>query len=295
VALYDAVPDYYFATPTTTRYVVCESLGCRTVAQDPVPDPETVASFYAGYYTHRAPSIGDRIRRELRTRRLARRLRGAVAGPAPQRELDDADELLDIGGVIPDRSWSTLEVGCGRGERVLTMARLGFGDVRGVDNDPEAVAAACAIGARVTVGTAERLAFPDASFDFVLLNHVIEHSARPRAALAEIARVLRPGGWVALVTPSAVSRMHERHGMYWRALEAPRHVFVYTAPSLARIVASAGLEVARVGTSTRITEWIDRVSAEQRRGGPVGPFFAFAETMSRGEEALVIARKPSTG
>jgi SAM-dependent methyltransferase len=136
------------------------------------------------------------------------------------------------------------------------------------------------------------LPFADASFDFVFLNHVIEHSARPRAALAEIARVLRPGGHVSLVTPNAVSRMHERHGMYWRALEAPRHVFLYTAPSLARLVAAAELEIVRRGTSARTAWWIDEVSSEQRQGAEVPPFFAVDSTMTRGEEAYVIAKRP---
>ncbi|HEX2854926.1 MAG TPA: methyltransferase domain-containing protein [Opitutaceae bacterium] len=49
----------------------------------------------------------------------------------------------------------------------------------------------------------DMLAMPyaDASFDFVIANHVLEHVADDGAALREIRRILRPGGWAVLQTP----------------------------------------------------------------------------------------------
>ena len=47
-------------------------------------------------------------------------------------------------------------------------------------------------------GDAEALAFPDASFDAVVANFLLLHLGRPERALAEFARVLAPGGGVAL-------------------------------------------------------------------------------------------------
>lgn len=47
----------------------------------------------------------------------------------------------------------------------------------------------------------ERLSFPDASFDLVLSNDVLEHVADPLRAAAELARVLRPGGELFLSIP----------------------------------------------------------------------------------------------
>ena len=51
---------------------------------------------------------------------------------------------------------------------------------------------------------AERLPFPDESFDAVLMGEALHHFERPREALAEVARVLRPGGrlWVYDFDPS---------------------------------------------------------------------------------------------
>ncbi|MCM2342363.1 class I SAM-dependent methyltransferase [Rhodoferax sp.] len=45
------------------------------------------------------------------------------------------------------------------------------------------------------------MSFPNASFDLVIANHVLEHVADDAQALSEIHRVLRPGGWAILQTP----------------------------------------------------------------------------------------------
>jgi SAM-dependent methyltransferase len=45
------------------------------------------------------------------------------------------------------------------------------------------------------------LPFPAASFDFLICNHVLEHVADDRRAMAEIHRVLAPGGWAILMCP----------------------------------------------------------------------------------------------
>jgi SAM-dependent methyltransferase len=52
------------------------------------------------------------------------------------------------------------------------------------------------------VGDLQALAHPDATFDTVISCETIEHLERPRVALAEIARVLRPGGRLLLTTPN---------------------------------------------------------------------------------------------
>ena len=45
------------------------------------------------------------------------------------------------------------------------------------------------------------LSFPDASFDVVICNHVLEHVPDDRKAMSELHRVLRPGGWAVLMVP----------------------------------------------------------------------------------------------
>jgi SAM-dependent methyltransferase len=67
----------------------------------------------------------------------------------------------------------------------------------------------------VHVAAAERLPYPANTFDLILSHEVLEHVRDDRAALAEMARVLRPGGRAVIFCPNRWYPF-ETHGHYWR-------------------------------------------------------------------------------
>jgi ubiquinone/menaquinone biosynthesis C-methylase UbiE len=93
-----------------------------------------------------------------------------------------------------------LDVGCGDGALALAFWRNGASRVVGCDGDPRMIARANARAAKhkaaigYAVARAERLPFPDLSFDLVTLITVLAFLPEPALAVREIARVLRPGG-----------------------------------------------------------------------------------------------------
>jgi SAM-dependent methyltransferase len=110
-----------------------------------------------------------------------------------------------------------LDCGCGAGDYVGALVARGA-DAFGVEFDARKLAAGLVSGRlaeRLSAGDLEALAFPDASFDVALANEVLEHVPDDRAALAEIRRVLRPGGRLLVLSPT---RLHpfETHGVFWR-------------------------------------------------------------------------------
>ncbi len=88
-----------------------------------------------------------------------------------------------------------LDVGCGDGQISRAAAKVGC-DVLGVDPVPLHVETARTRGGgpRYEIGSAEALPVGDAEFDAVVACLVFEHIDALDAALAEVARVLRPGG-----------------------------------------------------------------------------------------------------
>ncbi|NLT32373.1 MAG: 3-demethylubiquinone-9 3-O-methyltransferase [Acidobacteria bacterium] len=92
-----------------------------------------------------------------------------------------------------------IDVGCGGGYLAEEFARMGC-RVTGVDAAPESLTAARrhSAASRLDIdyvgGRAERLPFPAASFDLAACCDVLEHVDSPDIVIAEIARVLRPGG-----------------------------------------------------------------------------------------------------
>ncbi len=132
-----------------------------------------------------------------------------------------------------------LDFGCGSGEFVLTMSKLGF-EVTGIEPDPEALLAAKGLGLDVRLGGIERLGEGEV-FDFVTMNHVIEHLSNPVEVISRIVATLAPEGSLWLATPSLDGYGHERFGRCWRGLEPPRHLVVYGARALKALLGRAGL------------------------------------------------------
>ena len=160
------------------------------------------------------------------------------------------DRLAELARLAPGEA--VLDVGCGTGSLALAAKRrVGpTGTVLGVDASPEMIALArrkaSRAGAHVTFrnAAAERLPFPDASFDAVLATLMLHHLPAPlrRECVREALRVLKPGGRMLAVdfaTPTA-----RRSGMLGRL---HRHGGV-TLDAMVTLLRDAGLHVEETGS-----------------------------------------------
>ena len=115
-------------------------------------------------------------------------------------------ELLRIGPGA-----SVLDVGCGAGVLLPALAELvgSSGRVVGLDYAPDLLAkardrvrdAGCAAVVELVEGDATRLPFESGSFDAAHIERVLMHLSDPGAAISEMRRIVRPGGWVVAAEP----------------------------------------------------------------------------------------------
>jgi len=95
-----------------------------------------------------------------------------------------------------------LDLGCRDG--ALTRAYAGGNEVVGVDADREALAEAARHGIETHwAGLDQPLDFPDESFDVAVAGELLEHLRDPQRLVADLRRVLRPGGTFVASVPNA--------------------------------------------------------------------------------------------
>jgi SAM-dependent methyltransferase len=186
--------------------------------------------------------------------------------------------VLGTSDDAPLAGLTVADVGCSQGYIADELASAGAARVYGVDIDvPGLAVAQQRFGERVTFVCAagERLPFADASLDVAVLNHIYEHVVDADAVVADLHRVLKPGGllylglgnrlgvmephyrlpFLSYLPPRAADRYvrafgradhyYERFRTRWglRSMLAGWHVLDYTLPVLADPTAFAGDDV----------------------------------------------------
>lgn len=187
-----------------------------------------------------------------------------------------------------------LDVGCGTGS--LTEAAAARGAVvTAVDAEPSMVDATTerVPAARTSVAVLPVLPFSDAAFDAVAANFVVNHVARPAEAVAELARVVRPGGRAGVaIWPYPQPPLQRLWDDVLAAAEverppmpslAPEADFPRTLGGLRALLAGAGL----LGVESRAVEWQHRVHPERWWAGAADGIATIGYVVSRQDEATV--------
>ena len=168
----------------------------------------------------------------------------------------EARRLLRMGGAM--QGGAALELGCGRGVGArLILDAFGADSVDAFDLDPRMVALArrrlapYGSRARLWVGDATSIPAPDASYDAVFDFGIIHHVPRWRLVLAEVRRVLKPGG--RFYAEEVLARFI-RAPLVRDLLEHPQNDR-FDAPAFGSALSEAGLEVRAVAELWRSFGW----------------------------------------
>lgn len=131
-----------------------------------------------------------------------------------------------------------LDFGCGTGGNTSSYTSLG--DVVGIEPDPAAIRLAHARGgARYCRSNGTQLPFRSGAFDAVVASDVLEHIEDDTTAVAEIARVLRPGG-VAVISVPAHQWLFSQHDA------ALHHFRRYSKAGLSALLQVGGFRIQRL-------------------------------------------------
>jgi SAM-dependent methyltransferase len=136
-----------------------------------------------------------------------------------------------------------LDVGAGFGN--FLMRASNFYECTAVEPSPPGAAACRARGFNVYEDAFEQVELPEDHFDMITMDAVIEHFHNPVAILAKCLRILRPGGYVGMITPNLAGPSYAWHGAGWNGFRHGWHTFLFTGKTLKQCMRKAGLEVVR--------------------------------------------------
>jgi len=140
-----------------------------------------------------------------------------------------------------------LDVGCGAGSILQAAQRAGW-TPHGMEVSRTAADHNTSQGFDVFCGELAEAQYPDGHFDVVIASEVLEHVASPSAMLAEIARVLRPGGLLWATTPHGRGVSARVLGLGWSAVSPPEHLHLFSLTGIKRLLEDAGFRRVQVVT-----------------------------------------------
>jgi len=169
----------------------------------------------------------------------------------PFSQMPDHSPELILGAARVGPADTVLDVACGPGMLACAFAEVAQ-HVTGIDLTPAMIERAQALqqshvrtNMAWRVGDVSPLPFPDASFSLVFTRYSFHHFLDPRAVLAEMVRVCRPGGRVVVVDVFTTSPQQAQAFNAMEKLRDPSHVRALSLEELAALFAEARLENVR--------------------------------------------------
>ncbi len=154
--------------------------------------------------------------------------------------LRDVDFEARTAGLPRPRTF--LDIGCATGMLLQAMRGRGW-IVKGADICRESAAYGRRHrGVDIFPGTLHEAAFPDESFSVIHFSHLIEHVPDPRGFLAEVLRILKPGGFAVVTTPNVDGFQARLFRSGWRSAIAD-HLVLFSRRTLGRLLSESGFDI----------------------------------------------------
>jgi SAM-dependent methyltransferase len=143
-----------------------------------------------------------------------------------------------------------LDVGSATGHFVETAERQGW-NASGMEISDYAASVGRKKGLKIEVGKFEESDYPAETFDTVTFLDILEHFINPNQALEKAAKILKPGGVLAINTPNSASLLAKIFGKHWHLIAPPGHLNYFNPSNLQLVLERNGLELVFIGNITK--------------------------------------------
>lgn len=229
-ALYEMRDWSFISRDILVRFVRCKQ--CGLVYQNPRPGLDEIGAYYPDEYDCYTVDQRENFRKNW----IAR----TSFAYGMRRRISQVTRFCKGGRL--------LDIGCATGNFLEAFARQPGWSVEGLEISPFASDIAHQKGLSVFTGRLREAGYSSASFDAVTLWDVLEHLHDPCGDLAEISRILKPGGLLVFRVPNLDSWDANLFKQYWAGFEPPRHLYVFSRHTLAKLLRKTGFTVCSMDT-----------------------------------------------
>lgn len=150
------------------------------------------------------------------------------------------------------RKGKLLDVGCAFGDCLVEAKRLGWRDVEGLEISSYAYRLAKKRGLKVKNGSLTTVAYLPNSFGVITYQDVIEHIVFPMTELKRVYKILKPGGWLFIVTPDVGGFWSKFLGPLWYHFKPGEHVVYFSQKTIQDALERTGFVNIKTGKTYHV-------------------------------------------
>jgi SAM-dependent methyltransferase len=219
-------------------YFECSKCGCLQIAKI----PENMGKYYPlNYYSFKKQNESKFfLKRILKVRRDEYSLfKKGFVGKIVSKKYPNM--LFDMIGKI-DLNYNSriLDVGCGTGNLLYSLSKMGFKNLEGVDPyiDEDIMYGNIKIFRRSIHDLPN-----NKKFDLIISNHSFEHILDQLETLGKISKIMSENGACLLRMPTKTEYIWNKYGINWVQIDAPRHFYLHSIKSFRLLVKNSGLKL----------------------------------------------------
>lgn len=214
-------------TVSHQRFEIWHCNNCSARFTQDIPAQEAIGAFYASenYISHSDTKEG-----------LVNRLYHTVR----KRTLQSKMQLVKK--ETGKKQGTLLDIGCGTGAFLNTMQQAGW-KITGLEPDEQARNKAAALYNISAREPGQLFNLPPGGFDAITMWHVLEHVHDLHGYVAQLKKLLAPGGRIFIAVPNYTSYDASVYKEYWAAYDVPRHLYHFSPRSMDVLTGMYGLTV----------------------------------------------------
>ena len=230
-----SIREMMFGFKDVFQYFECPDCGCLQIASV----PSDIEKYYdsKNYYsfTHKQNWLNFNLKRERA--KFYMNGGGLIGQIISKKKPSKAFEA--IGKLAPARSAKMLDVGCGGGEILYLLSKIGYTNLLGIDPyiDKNVQFENGLEIKKIDISDLD----PALKWDIIMLHHVFEHIINPLETLASIKERLNPSGVAMIRIPTVSSYAWQHYRENWFQVDAPRHSFLHSRKSMEILAEESGL------------------------------------------------------